>query len=91
MAKKSGKSASQRTAESRAAKLAKGWAQKNLLLAPDALADLAKLARRYPDLSETEIVSRSLAAYAQPETDPSDDELVSMLAHRLRLADRAGR
>lgn len=81
------RSASERATESRAALMAKGYAPKAWLLPPDALKALAHLTRRHK-ITETETVSRALVAYADPEGEPSDDELVTMLAERLRLAER---
>jgi len=59
------KTASARAAESRAAKLAAGYASKTYLLPPAALAHLATLTAR-DDVAEAEAVTRALALAAEP-------------------------
>jgi hypothetical protein len=84
------KSASERTAESRAAKIAAGYAQKNFLLRPAALADLERITTR-DGCTETEAIERALAALARPGREPSNAELAALVARRLKAAPEGGR
>ncbi len=70
--------------ESRAAKLAKGFAQKAWLLPPEALRDLAAITKR-EGCNETEAVVRALAALASPTDEPSNRELIRLLGARLKV------
>jgi hypothetical protein len=76
------KTASERTAQSRAAKIAEGYVQKNFLLPPEALAALAWIKKRDGG-TETEAVERALAALAKPGREPSNAELARLVARRL--------
>lgn len=69
--------------ESRAAKVAQGYVQKAWLLSPGALKALAKITRR-DGTTETDAVARALDAYANPDLEPSNDELVAMVKARLK-------
>jgi hypothetical protein len=80
-----GKTPSDRTAARRAELTAKGHKQKNLLLPPLALKALETITAR-DGISETEAVTRALDAYAKPNTEPSDAELIGMLRRRLAEA-----
>lgn len=77
------KTPSERTAESRAAKIAQGYAQKNWLLSPAGLRALAAICRR-DGVTETEAVERSLDAYSKPDAELSNEEILTLLKRRLR-------
>lgn len=72
-----------KTNESRAAKLKKGYAQKAWLVSPAGLRALAAICRR-DDITETEAVERALTAYGMGRSEPSIDELLTMLRRRLK-------
>ena len=77
------KSASERTAERRAELIAKGWKQKNYLLSPKALADLAAVKVRDGG-DEVAIVERALAVLRDRNSEPSNAELAALVARRLK-------
>lgn len=82
MAKPATKTPSERTAESRAVKIANGYAQKNWLLPPAALRDLAKITKR-DGCSETDAVARALAHFADPHAQLNNTELARLVSVRL--------
>lgn len=84
-AKKRTKSASDRATESRAAKLAAGFAAKSYLLSPRALSDLERITAR-DGCSETEAVEAALAVLAKSNREPSNAQLAAMVARRLGSA-----
>lgn len=77
--------ASERTAKSRAARIAAGYVQKNWLLSPAALRDLDHITARDGG-TETGAVERALAALARPGKEPSNAELARLVARRLATA-----
>jgi len=86
MAKRSTKaksrSAGERAQESKAAKLAAGYVRKDLLLPPDAAADLAALIER-DDCTEAEAIEAALRIARDRNAEPSNAELARMVARRL--------
>ncbi len=82
MAKKSTKSASERAQESRAAKIAAGYAAKSWLLSPAAQADLATIVER-EECTEGEAVEIALAKAVGKGREPSELELARALVRKL--------
>lgn len=72
-----------KTNESRAAKLAKGYAQKAWLVSPAGQRALAAICRR-DDITETEAMERAFAAYASPRSELTAEELLALLKRRIR-------
>ncbi|GAM99089.1 hypothetical protein U91I_02729 [alpha proteobacterium U9-1i] len=74
---------SERTAASRAAKVASGYRQKAFLLPPAALRDLDAITKR-DGCTEIEALTGALANFARPDRrEPSDRDLIRMLEARL--------
>lgn len=74
--------ASKTANESRAAKLAKGYAQKAFLLPPAAIKALDRIAAR-DGVTDTEAVARAIEAYASETNEISNAELVRLVSRRL--------
>lgn len=77
------KSASDRAQESRAAKIAAGYAAKSYLLPPQAIKDLARITER-DGCSEVEAVESALAVLAASNREPSNAQLAALVTRRLK-------
>lgn len=79
------KSASERATDRRADLIKQGWAQKNWLLPPAALADLAALTER-DGSTEAEAVAKALRVARDRKAEPTNAELAAMVSRRLKAA-----
>ena len=71
---------------SKATKLASGYVRKDMLLPPDAAADLAALVER-DNCAEVDAVASALRLARARNSEPSNAELARMVARRLKAAE----